>query len=59
MNPLEVMVFDEEGKEVSLREVLGGKWTVLYVYPKDNTPGCTTTSSCHFTSPCVIIILHI
>ncbi|ASA77599.1 peroxiredoxin [Thermococcus sp. 5-4] len=42
MNPLEVMVFDEEGKKVSLREVLGGKWTVLYVYPKDNTPGCTT-----------------
>ncbi|ASJ13948.1 peroxiredoxin [Thermococcus radiotolerans] len=42
MNPLEVMVFDEEGKEVSLLEVLGGKWTVLYVYPKDNTPGCTT-----------------
>ncbi|NJE76100.1 peroxiredoxin [Thermococcus sp. ES12] len=42
MNPLEVVVFDEEGKEVSLREVLGGKWTVLYVYPKDNTPGCTT-----------------
>lgn len=42
MNPLEVMVFDEEGKEVSLRKVLGGKWTVLYVYPKDNTPGCTT-----------------
>lgn len=42
MNPLEVMVFDEDGKEVSLRKVLGGKWTVLYVYPKDNTPGCTT-----------------
>ncbi|ASJ04701.1 peroxiredoxin [Thermococcus barossii] len=42
MKPLEVVVFDEEGKEVSLREVLGGKWTVLYVYPKDNTPGCTT-----------------
>ncbi|NJE62540.1 peroxiredoxin [Thermococcus sp. 21S7] len=41
MNPLEVRVFDEDGRDVSLREVLGGRWTVLYVYPKDNTPGCT------------------
>ncbi|NJE10440.1 peroxiredoxin [Thermococcus sp. MAR1] len=42
MNLMEVRVLDEEGKEVSLQEVLSGKWTVLYVYPKDNTPGCTT-----------------
>lgn len=42
MNPLEVTVIDENGKEVSLRDIVLGKWTVLYVYPKDNTPGCTT-----------------
>lgn len=42
MNPLDVRVFDEEGNEVSLGDVILGKWTVLYVYPKDNTPGCTT-----------------
>ncbi|ASI98991.1 peroxiredoxin [Thermococcus celer] len=42
MNPLDVRVFDEDGNEVSLGDVILGKWTVLYVYPKDNTPGCTT-----------------
>jgi peroxiredoxin Q/BCP len=25
-----------------------GKWIVLYFYPKDNTPGCTT-EACEFT----------
>ncbi len=29
------------GKDVSLAE-LGGKTIVLYFYPKDDTPGCTT-----------------
>ena len=42
MNPLDVKVFDEEGREVTLGDIVLGKWTVLYVYPKDNTPGCTT-----------------
>ncbi len=42
MGILEVRVFDEDGKEVALGDVVKGKWTVLYVYPKDNTPGCTT-----------------
>ena len=42
MGILEVRVFDEDGKEVALGDVVRGKWTVLYVYPKDNTPGCTT-----------------
>jgi peroxiredoxin Q/BCP len=32
---------DAEGKEVCL-ESFRGKWVVLYFYPKDNTPGCTT-----------------
>ena len=31
---------DKDGREVSLSE-LAGKKTVLYFYPKDNTPGCT------------------
>lgn len=31
---------DQHGKEVSL-ETLKGKKTVLYFYPKDDTPGCT------------------
>lgn len=26
-----------------------GKWIVLYFYPKDNTPGCTT-QACDFTA---------
>lgn len=30
-----------EGGEVSLSQ-LKGKWVVLYFYPRDNTPGCTT-----------------
>ena len=28
---------------------LAGKWAVLYFYPKDDTPGCTT-EACEFTS---------
>lgn len=35
-----------EGKEVTLDD-LKGKWTVLYFYPKDNTPGCTK-EACSF-----------
>ncbi len=32
---------DHDDKEVTLKEH-AGKWVVLYFYPKDNTPGCTT-----------------
>ncbi len=32
---------NQDEEEVCLRDVLG-KWIVLYFYPKDNTPGCTT-----------------
>jgi len=39
---LDVKVLDEEGEERTLRELVLGKWTILYFYPKDNTPGCTT-----------------
>ncbi|MGM0442761.1 MAG: peroxiredoxin [Fibrobacterota bacterium] len=32
---------DTEGAIVTEKD-LAGTWTVLYFYPKDNTPGCTT-----------------
>jgi thioredoxin-dependent peroxiredoxin len=32
---------DREGKHNSLED-FQGRWLVLYFYPKDNTPGCTT-----------------
>ena len=44
--PLDIKVFDEAGKLISLRSLLG-KYVVLYFYPKDNTPGCTT-EACNF-----------
>ena len=31
---------NQDGKTVSLDD-FAGKWLVLYVYPKDDTPGCT------------------
>ncbi|HEY8278736.1 MAG TPA: peroxiredoxin [Bdellovibrionota bacterium] len=31
---------NQDGKERSLKDYTG-KWLVLYVYPKDDTPGCT------------------
>ena len=31
---------DQDGKLLSLKD-FSGKWLVLYVYPKDDTPGCT------------------
>ncbi|HNX49319.1 MAG TPA: peroxiredoxin [Thermoanaerobaculaceae bacterium] len=38
---------DQQGSRVSL-ESLAGTWVVLYFYPKDDTPGCTT-EACEFT----------
>jgi peroxiredoxin Q/BCP len=32
---------NQDGVEICLKD-LKGKWIVLYFYPKDNTPGCTT-----------------
>ena len=32
---------NQDEVEISLKD-LKGKWVVLYFYPKDNTPGCTT-----------------
>ncbi len=39
---------DQDGREVSLHDLVG-QWLVLYFYPKDDTPGCTT-EACEFTS---------
>jgi peroxiredoxin Q/BCP len=33
-------LYDKDGREVSLSDFYGKK-TVIYFYPKDNTPGCT------------------
>ncbi len=37
----------QDETELCLRD-LSGKWIVLYFYPKDNTPGCST-EACEFT----------
>ena len=39
---------NQDNVEISLRD-LEGKWVVLYFYPKDSTPGCTT-EACDFTA---------
>lgn len=39
---------DQDGEKVALRD-LSGQWVVLYFYPKDDTPGCTT-EACQFTA---------
>src|SRR5262245_14917412 len=31
---------NQDGKTVTLDD-FGGRWLVVYVYPKDDTPGCT------------------
>jgi peroxiredoxin Q/BCP len=38
---------NQDEEEICLRDILG-RWIVLYFYPKDNTPGCTT-EACDFT----------
>jgi thioredoxin-dependent peroxiredoxin len=39
-------LLDDQGATVTARD-LQGRWTVLYAYPKDSTPGCTT-EACDF-----------
>jgi peroxiredoxin Q/BCP len=39
-------LLDEQGRTVTPKD-LAGAWTVLYAYPKDLTPGCTT-EACDF-----------
>jgi len=38
---------NQDEEEICFRDIKG-KWVVLYFYPKDNTPGCTT-QACDFT----------
>jgi peroxiredoxin Q/BCP len=38
---------NQDDVEICFRD-LKGKWIVLYFYPRDNTPGCTT-QACEFT----------
>ena len=38
---------DESGKRVALKDLVGKKNLILYFYPKDMTPGCTT-EACSF-----------
>ncbi len=37
----EFCLANQDSEEVCLRD-LAGSWVVLYFYPKDNTPGCST-----------------
>lgn len=39
---------NQHDEEVTLKD-FAGRWLVLYSYPRDNTPGCTT-EACDFTS---------
>lgn len=42
----EFNLLDQDGKSVKLSDYKG-RWVVLYFYPKDDTPGCTT-EACNF-----------
>jgi len=44
----DILGCDENGKEIRLADFAGQK-LVLYFYPKDNTPGCTT-EACEFSA---------
>lgn len=39
-------LLDDQGATITAK-TLAGRWTVLYAYPKDSTPGCTT-EACDF-----------
>ena len=39
---------NQDEEEICFRDIKG-RWIVLYFYPKDNTPGCTT-QACDFTT---------
>lgn len=46
MNILDFALTDQDGKKQSLGDYRG-RWVVLYAYPRDDTPGCTT-EACGF-----------
>lgn len=39
---------NQDEEEICFRDIKG-RWAVIYFYPKDNTPGCTT-EACDFTT---------
>lgn len=39
---------NQDEEEICFRDIKG-RWAVVYFYPKDNTPGCTT-EACDFTT---------
>jgi peroxiredoxin Q/BCP len=43
---LNIELLNQDGNKVTLKDY-SGRWIVLYFYPKDNTPGCTT-EACSF-----------
>lgn len=43
----EFKLMDQNGKEFDSKSVIGKKKTVIYFYPKDETPGCTK-EACYF-----------
>ena len=43
----EFCLANQDEEEICFRDIKG-RWIVLYFYPKDNTPGCTT-QACDFT----------
>ncbi len=50
-NAPEFCLPNQDDVEICLRDIKG-KWIILYFYPKDNTPGCTT-EACDFTDAVV------
>jgi peroxiredoxin Q/BCP len=46
-NPLPAFSLQDDQGGVVTQNDLRGHWTVLYAYPKDSTPGCTT-EACDF-----------
>jgi peroxiredoxin Q/BCP len=49
-------LLDQNGTTRSLKDYRG-KWVVLYFYPKDDTPGCTT-EACSFRDEREVIAEH-
>lgn len=45
---------DQDGKEINLADRKGKGWTVLYFYPKADTPGCTK-QACAFRDSIKVI----
>ncbi len=41
-----ILVGDGEPRKIKLSELYKAKKLILYFYPKDNTPGCTTEAQC-------------